>query len=168
MSVRSTPTPPCTVVIHIPGGLQDITTPRLPLSYAVTGTISDHQTVALDERLPLEDVKVRVVTEPIDGPRGSYAEVMAGIRDRQQRRGYQPASRVEVDQRSARPVRLLEDEGIGPAPNNGRWGSFEIIAVRLARHSVIRLTLAIRAHVALSDQAAAFQSLKGPGKLFTR
>ncbi len=68
-----------------------------PNAFVVTGTLSDEQTVALDEPLPIKEGRVRVVVEPIGTPQRSYAEVMAAIRERQRLRGYQPPTREEVD-----------------------------------------------------------------------
>ena len=66
--------------------------------YIVTGTLTDVQTVTLDEALPLKPVKVRLVVEPLDGEaQQPYQEVIAEIRQRQQARDYQPATREEVD-----------------------------------------------------------------------
>jgi hypothetical protein len=67
-------------------------------TYVVTGTLTNAQTVALDEALPLAPTKVRVVVEPLPaGPLRAYLDVVAGIRARQQQRGYQPRSRAAVD-----------------------------------------------------------------------
>ena len=66
--------------------------------YIVTGTLTDVHTVTLDKALPLKQSKVRLVVEPLDGEiQQPYQEVMAEIRKRQQTRGYQPATREEVD-----------------------------------------------------------------------
>ncbi len=67
-------------------------------AYVVTGTLTDEQTVALDEPLPLKSVKVRLVVEPLPPvAQRSYQEVMADIRREQQARGFQPPTREEVD-----------------------------------------------------------------------
>lgn len=50
-------------------------------------------------------------------------------------------------------ITSLERAGVSPK-----------MAQTLARHSDIRLTLQTYAHVELSEQVAAIQSLKGPGK----
>ena len=67
-------------------------------AYIVTGTLNDDQTVTLDEALPLEPMKVRLSIEPL-APKLSrtHDEVIAEIWERQQRRGYQPPTRAEVD-----------------------------------------------------------------------
>ena len=67
-------------------------------TYTVTGELTDERTVALDEPLPLNQGKVRLVVEPLASsvPR-SYREVMADIRSRQQRRGHKVPTRKEVD-----------------------------------------------------------------------
>jgi hypothetical protein len=67
-------------------------------TYVVTGTLTDAQTVHLDEALPLPPTKVRVVIEPLAAhPPRSYREVMAAIRVRQTERGHRPPSREAVD-----------------------------------------------------------------------
>jgi hypothetical protein len=67
-------------------------------AYIVTGTLNDDRTVTLDEALPLEPMKVRLSIEPL-APELSrtHDEVIAEIWERQQRRGYQPPTRAEVD-----------------------------------------------------------------------
>lgn len=67
-------------------------------AYIVTGTLNDDRTVTLDEALPLEPMKVRLSIEPL-APKLSrtHDEVIAEIWERQQRRGYQPPTRAEVD-----------------------------------------------------------------------
>jgi hypothetical protein len=67
-------------------------------AYIVTGTLTDAQTVALDEALPLTPTKVRLVIEPLlsTAPR-QYQEVIAKIRERQRTRGHTPPTREEVD-----------------------------------------------------------------------
>lgn len=66
-------------------------------AYVVTGQLTDARTVTLDEALPLESAKVRLVVEPLAPtlPR-SYREVMAEIRQRQQARGHQPPLPEEI------------------------------------------------------------------------
>ncbi len=64
--------------------------------YIVTGKLTDARTVALDEALPLGNVKVRLVVEPLISTRPRpYLEVMEEIRRRQ--RGHVPPSREEVN-----------------------------------------------------------------------
>ncbi len=67
-------------------------------TYTVTGTLTDDHTVTLDEALPLQPTKVRLVVEPI-APTSNrpYQDVVAEIRKRQQARGHQPLSREEID-----------------------------------------------------------------------
>ncbi len=66
--------------------------------YIVTGTLTDVHTVTLDEALPMKSAKVRLVVELLDAePKIPYQEVIAEIRERQQIRGYQPATREAVD-----------------------------------------------------------------------
>ena len=65
--------------------------------YAVTGTLADEHTVALDEPLPIRRGKVRLVVEPITTPQRSYMEVMQAIRERQRLRGHHPPTKAEVD-----------------------------------------------------------------------
>jgi hypothetical protein len=65
-------------------------------AYVVTATLTDEQTVTLDEALPLAPTRARVVVEPFP-MRRSYQEVMAEIRARQKARGHQPRTRGEVD-----------------------------------------------------------------------
>lgn len=67
-------------------------------AYVVTGTLSDAQTVALDEPITLSSAKVRLVIEPLESaPARTYREVMAAIRADQAARGHRPPSRAEVD-----------------------------------------------------------------------
>lgn len=67
-------------------------------AYIVTGTLNDDQTVTLDEALPLGPMKVRLAIEPLAlKPSRTHDEVIAEIWERQQRRGYQPPTRAEVD-----------------------------------------------------------------------
>jgi hypothetical protein len=67
-------------------------------AYIVTGTLTDAQTVSLDEALPLTPTKVRLVVEPLlsASPR-QYQEVIAEIRERQRTRGHKPPTREEAD-----------------------------------------------------------------------
>ncbi|MCI0441224.1 MAG: hypothetical protein L0177_19150 [Chloroflexi bacterium] len=64
----------------------------------MTGKLTDARTVALDEALPLGNVKVRLIVEPLISARPRpYLEVMEEIRRRQRERGHVPPSREEVD-----------------------------------------------------------------------
>jgi len=68
-------------------------------AYVVTGTLSDAQTVALDEPVDLGSTKVRLVIEALEAsPLRPYDEVMLEIRRRQAARGHQAPSREEVDE----------------------------------------------------------------------
>ena len=66
--------------------------------YVVTGTLGNGRLVELDETLPLADAKVRVSIEPLP-PRKvrPVRDVIAEIREQQQKRGYVPPSREEID-----------------------------------------------------------------------
>jgi hypothetical protein len=78
-------------------------------TYVVTGTITDHKTVRLDEALPITAAKVRVTIEIINDeiindeiinekhPR-PLAEVLAEIHEGQRARGHQPPTPQEVDE----------------------------------------------------------------------
>jgi len=49
-------------------------------TYEVTGTLTDDRTVALDERLPLSPMRVRVVVEPLQrASRPSYQQVLSSF-----------------------------------------------------------------------------------------
>jgi len=66
--------------------------------YVVTGTLTDVHTVTLDEALPLKQVKVRLIVEPLEpDSQRPYQEVIAEIRERQLARGHQPATQEAVD-----------------------------------------------------------------------
>lgn len=66
-------------------------------AYVVTGTLNDDRTVTLDETLPLEPMKVRLLVEPLapKQPR-PHAEVIAEIRQQQKARGHVPATPEEI------------------------------------------------------------------------
>ncbi len=67
-------------------------------AYIVMGTLIDKYTVMLDEALPLNLDKVRLVVESISAAsQQPYQEVIAAIRARQQARGHQPPTRQEID-----------------------------------------------------------------------
>lgn len=67
-------------------------------AYIVTGTLNEDQTVTLDEALPLGPMRVRLSIEPLAPKRlRTHDEVIAEIWERQQKRGYQPPARAEVD-----------------------------------------------------------------------
>ena len=52
-------------------------------AYIVTGTLTNSQTVMLDEALPLSKAKVRLVVEPLLEKSGRpYQEIMSEIRTR--------------------------------------------------------------------------------------
>ncbi len=67
--------------------------------YIVTGTLNDDRTVTLDEAPPLQPMKVRLSIEPLAPTTLSqpHDEVITEIWERQQRRGFQPPTRAEVD-----------------------------------------------------------------------
>jgi hypothetical protein len=67
-------------------------------AYVVTGTLTDGNTVRLDECIPLSTAKVRVVVEPLSSAEpSSYQEVVQAIRKRQKQRGHRPPTREEID-----------------------------------------------------------------------
>ena len=69
-------------------------------AYIVTGTLTDRNTVTLDESLPLTPMKVRLSVEPlpVDPPaKRPHDEVIAEIWARQKARGHQPRTREEID-----------------------------------------------------------------------
>ena len=67
-------------------------------AYIVTGTLSDEQTVKLDEALPLAQMKVRLTVEPLaPAPKRPHDEVIAEIWARPQARGHKPRTREEID-----------------------------------------------------------------------
>jgi hypothetical protein len=68
-------------------------------AYIVTGTLTNAQTVALDEALPMIPAKrVRLVVEPLlTKSERPYQEVLSEIRKRQQDRGHHPSVKEEVD-----------------------------------------------------------------------
>ncbi|QJW93721.1 hypothetical protein [Frigoriglobus tundricola] len=69
-------------------------------AYVVTGTLTDPQTVRLDEPLPLSGGTVRVVIEatpaPAESPKQSLHEYLAGLRQRPAARGHVPRSAEEI------------------------------------------------------------------------
>lgn len=67
-------------------------------TYTVIGTLTDCQTVHLDEALPFTSQKVRLVVEPlINDAKPSYGEVMQKIRIGQKARGHQSRTKEEID-----------------------------------------------------------------------
>ena len=59
--------------------------------YVVTGILTSEKTVTLDNPIPLESQKVRLIVEPLaNETQHSYREVLARIRDRQRERGHHP------------------------------------------------------------------------------
>jgi hypothetical protein len=67
-------------------------------AYVVTGTLTNQQTLTLDEALPFGPTRVRVVVEPISTVAPlPYHEIMASIRERQRQRGHRSPTREEVD-----------------------------------------------------------------------
>ncbi len=84
-------------------------------TYSVTGTLTDAQTVELDEEAPIEAKRVLVTLTPLDengsasqaeearekrsdAPRNPMMEVMERIWAAQEARGYVPPSAEEIDQ----------------------------------------------------------------------
>jgi hypothetical protein len=67
-------------------------------AYIVTGSVTDEQTLHLDEALPVKAARVRVVVEVLEAPpKLPYAEFIAWLRQRQDERGHVPLTREEVD-----------------------------------------------------------------------
>lgn len=67
-------------------------------AYIVTGALTDERTVTLDESLPLQPTRVRLIVEPIPASASaSYPGVMASIRTRQDARNFVSRMRKEVD-----------------------------------------------------------------------
>ena len=68
-------------------------------TYTVTGTLTDANTITLDEAVLLTATKVRVVIEPLEnGLRRPYSEVIAEIRREQEEYGHRPLSKEAVDE----------------------------------------------------------------------
>jgi len=68
-------------------------------TYVVTGTLTDKNTVKLDESLPISQTKVRLVVETLqESKRQPLQEVLARIHARQRERGHTPPTKEEVDQ----------------------------------------------------------------------
>ncbi|VTT99122.1 unnamed protein product [Gemmataceae bacterium] len=68
-------------------------------TYIVTGTLTDANTVKLDEPLPISTGKVRVVVEGPSAvtPTQSWSDYFAALRARQTARGHVPRSAAEID-----------------------------------------------------------------------
>ena len=67
-------------------------------TYTVTGILTDSRTVALDEPLPLTEMKVKVVVEPLGASAPHpYRKVLADIHSRQLSRGHRSPDRTAVD-----------------------------------------------------------------------
>jgi hypothetical protein len=67
-------------------------------AYVVTATVTDDHTLALDEALPLQGGRVRVIVEVLERAEMSdHARFMAEMREKQRQRGHVPRSREEVD-----------------------------------------------------------------------
>jgi hypothetical protein len=65
-----------------------------PQTYIVTGTLTDQNTVSLDEALPITATKVRVTIETIkDRQLRPLVDVLAEIHERQRARGHTPQPR---------------------------------------------------------------------------
>jgi hypothetical protein len=66
-------------------------------AYVITGTLTDGTTVKLDEAVPIQAGKVRVVAEVIEPkPTRPFMEVMEEIWERQRQRGHVPPTAEEV------------------------------------------------------------------------
>jgi hypothetical protein len=67
-------------------------------TYTVTGTVTDENTVKLDEALPIRATKVRVTIELLEenSQANRYTEIMAEIRRGQKERGHRPPTPEEV------------------------------------------------------------------------
>jgi hypothetical protein len=66
-------------------------------AYVVTGTMTDKQTIVLDEAIPVVSGRVRLIIEPEPTAKLAYQDVMDSIRERQRLRGYKPPTREEID-----------------------------------------------------------------------
>jgi hypothetical protein len=68
-------------------------------AYIVTGTLTDANTVKLDEPLPVTAGKLRVIVEhaPAVRQKQSWSEYFAALRARQAARGYVPRSAAEIE-----------------------------------------------------------------------
>jgi hypothetical protein len=67
-------------------------------SYVVTGTVTDARTVTLDEPLPIESQRVRIIVAPVTPtPKRPYLEVMEELRRDLRERGHTPRTKEEVD-----------------------------------------------------------------------
>ena len=69
-------------------------------TYVVTGTLVDGDTITLDELLPVQAQRVRLVVEvePIEtGAQRPLQAILAAIRARQSARRYRPPTRDEID-----------------------------------------------------------------------
>jgi hypothetical protein len=66
-------------------------------AFIVTGSLTDAQTLKLDEPFPLTLGKVRVIVELLPHSPGDYEKFMAELRERQRRRGHVPRTREEID-----------------------------------------------------------------------
>lgn len=68
-------------------------------TYVVTGTLTNQNTVTLDEDVPITDTKVRVTIEPLNDrhPR-PLKEVLAEIHQSLQASGHRPPTAQEVDE----------------------------------------------------------------------
>jgi hypothetical protein len=69
-----------------------------PHTYTVTGTLTNQNTVHLDESLPISATKVRVTIEALQEKRTRpLSEVVAEINQQQQAHGYQPPTSQEIE-----------------------------------------------------------------------
>ena len=64
----------------------------------ITGNMVNNATIQLDEKIPFDYVKVRVIIEKISPQKKkSYKDVMNEIRNRQKQRNFQPSSKSIID-----------------------------------------------------------------------
>jgi hypothetical protein len=67
-------------------------------AYILTATVTDAQTLKLDETLPVQEGKVRVVVEVLPAEtKPPLREVLTAIHQGQRERGFVPPTRAEVD-----------------------------------------------------------------------
>lgn len=68
-------------------------------AYVVTGSLSGGRVVELDEALPVNRGKVRVIVEVLETPPPPmpHDEFMAQLREKQRERGHVPPTKEEVD-----------------------------------------------------------------------
>lgn len=65
-------------------------------AYVLTGTLTDRQTVRLDEEVSGPVGKVRVIIEPAPSPTSEFLQTVEAIWAQQQARGHTPPSPEEI------------------------------------------------------------------------